>query len=48
MRVHIGADAARSAHGVHAMAYTVGNHIVFGAGMFPPATHEGRRLLHTS
>jgi hypothetical protein len=45
VRVHVGADAAHSAHGVHAMAYTVGNHIVFGAGMFPTATHEGRRLM---
>jgi hypothetical protein len=45
VRVHTDTRAARSAHGVRALAYTVGNHIVFGAGRFAPATAEGRRLL---
>lgn len=45
VRVHADAEATRSANGVQARAYTVGNHIVFGAGTFAPATHEGRRLL---
>ncbi|WP_158887969.1 eCIS core domain-containing protein [Amycolatopsis anabasis] len=45
VRVHADAEAAASANGVQALAYTVGNHIVFGAGRFAPATREGRRLL---
>jgi Domain of unknown function (DUF4157)/HNH/ENDO VII superfamily nuclease with conserved GHE residues len=45
VRVHADVDAARSASDIRAHAYTVGNHIVFGGGMFSPATHHGRRLL---
>lgn len=45
VRVHSDTAAARSAQGVDALAYTVGNHIVFGANMFAPATVAGRRLL---
>ncbi|MGH8248054.1 MAG: DUF4157 domain-containing protein [Gammaproteobacteria bacterium] len=43
--VHSGAAAEQSARDVNAQAYTVGHDIVFGAGRFAPATHEGRRLL---
>jgi hypothetical protein len=45
VRVHSGVAAEQSARGVNAYAYTVGHNIVFGAGRFSPATHEGRRLL---
>ena len=44
-RVHSGAAAEQSAREVNANAYTVGHHIVFGAGRFAPATQEGRRLI---
>jgi hypothetical protein len=45
VRVHTDARAAESAHAVHALAYTVGQRIVFGAGQYTPGTVEGRRLL---
>jgi hypothetical protein len=45
VRVHFGATAEQSALEVNAAAYTVGSHLVFGAGRFAPGTHEGRRLL---
>src|SRR5688500_8673197 len=32
VRVHTGADAATATRDVHARAWTVGNHIAFGAG----------------
>ena len=44
-RVHSGAAAEQSAREVNANAYTVGHHIVFGAGRFAPATQGGRRLI---
>jgi hypothetical protein len=45
--VHIHADAfaAESARSVTALAYTVGSHIVFGAGQYQPGTSTGRTLL---
>jgi hypothetical protein len=43
--IHADAQAAESASSVHAHAYTVGNHIVFGAGRYAPETSAGRRLL---
>src|SRR5262245_32677779 len=45
VRVHTGERAALSARAVDARAYTVGHHVVFGAGEFAPGTTEGRRLL---
>lgn len=45
VRVHADAQAARSADEVQAQAYTVGQHIVFGAGHFDPTSASGRRLL---
>jgi hypothetical protein len=45
VRVHFDKAAERSARQLHARAYTVGQHIVFGAGQFSSGTHEGRRLL---
>ena len=45
VRVHTDAPAAASARAVGARAYTVGNHIVFGAGRYAPGTAAGDRLL---
>lgn len=45
VRVHTDARAAESAAAVHARAYTVGSHIVFGAGEYAPASAAGRELL---
>jgi Domain of unknown function (DUF4157) len=45
VRVHPGGMAEQSARDMNARAYTVGHHIVFGAGQFSPENHEGRRLL---
>lgn len=45
VRIHADEPAAESAAAVGARAYTVENHIAFGAGRFSPTTVEGRRLL---
>lgn len=45
VRVHADAQAAESAEAVGALAYTVADHVVFGADQYRPATMEGRRLL---
>lgn len=45
VRLHTDLAAVRSAGAVGALAYTVGQHIVFGAGQHAPASASGRRLL---
>jgi hypothetical protein len=45
VRIHRDAQSAESARAVNALAYTVGNDIVFGSGQFAPATPSGRRIL---
>lgn len=45
VRVHSDTQAAESARSVDALAYTVGRHIVFGAGQYAPQTRSGRQLL---
>lgn len=45
VRVHDDSKAAESASAVNALAYTVGNHIVFGAGQYSPGTAGGDHLL---
>ena len=45
VRVHSDALAAQSADAVHALAFTVGQDIVFAAGRYRPETPGGRRLL---
>ena len=45
VRIHTGAQAARSAESIGATAYTIGRDIVFGANQYSPHTSEGRRLL---
>jgi hypothetical protein len=45
VRVHADAEAAASVQAVNALAYTVGHHIVFGAGLYAPRTRIGQLLL---
>jgi hypothetical protein len=45
VRVHTDARAAESAAAVNARAYTVGSHVVLGAGQPSPETSAGRQLL---
>ena len=45
IRVHTDSRAEESARAVNALAYSVGHHLVFGAGTYQPATHPGRSLL---
>lgn len=45
VRIHTDAQAAASARAVGALAYTVGEHIVFGAGQYQQGSAAGRRLL---
>lgn len=45
VRVHTGPTAAESARSVHARAYTVGSHMVFGAGQYAPHSPSGRKLI---
>ena len=45
VRVHVDDRADASARAVNALAYTVGHHVVFGAGQYVPGTAAGRRLL---
>jgi hypothetical protein len=45
VRIHTDARAAESARSLGALAYTVGDHVVFGAGRFAPGTPAGGRLL---
>lgn len=45
VRVHGDVKAAAAARSVGALAFTVGDHIVFGAGAFRPERSSGRRLL---
>src|SRR5215210_2306412 len=45
VRVHTDDRAVESARTVHALAYTTGRHIIFGARQYAPASSQGRRLL---
>lgn len=45
VRIHTGAMASQSAQEVNALAYTVGSHVVFGAGRYAPGTSDGQRML---
>lgn len=45
VRLHTDERAARSADSVNALAYAVGNHVVFGQGQYQPNTIEGRKIL---
>ncbi len=45
VRIHTGAQAAQSAQAVNALAYTVGQNVVFGHGQYQPGTFAGKELL---
>ena len=45
VRVHTDSKAAESARAVGALAYTVGQQIVFGSGRYAPGSGSGRHLL---
>ena len=45
VRIHAGSEAAGSARALNARAFTVGRHVVFGAGEYRPESDAGRRLL---
>jgi hypothetical protein len=45
VRVHTDERASESARAVDALAYTVGNRVVFGAGQYAPGTATGSGLL---
>lgn len=45
VRVHTDSLAGESARSVNALAYTLGSHVVFGAGQYAPHSAAGRRLL---
>jgi hypothetical protein len=45
VRVHADAQAAESAREVNALAYTVGEDLVFGAGQYAPQASSGKKLL---
>ena len=45
VRIHDDAEAAQSARALGARAYTVGRHLVFGAGEFAPEHPDGAALL---
>jgi len=45
VRVHTSPQAAQSAQALHARAYTVNDHMVFGTGQYAPRTPAGQRLI---
>ena len=45
VRVHNDDSAARTNRALNARAYTVGEHILFGAGQYAPDTRTGKRML---
>jgi len=45
VRVHTDERASQSAQAVNALAYTVGNNVVFARGRYDPESSHGRRLL---
>ena len=46
VRVHVGGrGGGRTARAVNALAYTVGNNVVFGTGKYNPQSEHGNRLL---
>ncbi len=45
VRVHSGSRAAESASAVNALAYTVGNNVVFNRGAYSPESASGKRLI---
>lgn len=45
VRIHTDSAAVAASRALNARAFTVGNHVVFGAGQYQPDTDRGRHLL---
>lgn len=45
VRIHTDTNAAESASRASAVAYTLGNHIIFGSARYAPNTYEGLKLI---
>jgi len=45
VKLHTNEEAAQSASGLNAQAYTYKNHIVFNENKYQPSIHEGKKLL---
>jgi hypothetical protein len=45
IRIHDNSQAHQSSASINALAYTQGNHIVFGKGQYQPDTKQGKQLL---
>lgn len=45
VKIHTDSESAGTAHSLNAKAYTLGNHIMFGAGQYRSNSTEGRKLL---
>jgi hypothetical protein len=45
VRIHTDEKAEESARVLNALAYTVGDEVVVGAGQYAPSTNQGKRLL---
>jgi hypothetical protein len=45
VKIHDNNAAAKSASSINALAYTLGNNIVFNNGQYAPGTEEGQKLL---
>jgi hypothetical protein len=45
VRLHIDQRSAEAASALNSRAFTLGNHVVFGAGQYSPATPSGKELL---
>lgn len=45
VQLHTDSEANESAKSIHALAYTHGNHIVFGSNQYQPNSENGKRLM---
>jgi len=45
VQIHNDPPAHRSSSGINALAYTYGQHIVFGKDQYQPSTNEGKKLI---
>lgn len=45
VRIHADSQAAESARAMNALAYTVGNDVIFASGQYAPETAAGKKLL---
>jgi hypothetical protein len=45
VRIHTDEKAAMYAHATNALAFTIGNDVMFGAGQYVPSTRQGKKLI---